>query len=302
MRLARVVPAVVLVATLSTMTAHAQSPKPGETTVAAALSGVTQFDTDIDNGGQFRWWGAIASGTLATQINSALAIGLRVQYDYQRWNFDAPAAFGGTAPWGTLDMPSIGVSATYSPTSDLRFTIAPAVEWTYESGASAGDALAYGAVLSATKVFSSDLVLGIGAGVFRQIDETKVFPFVILNWKINDRLRVANPFPAGPTGGAGLELVYAPDDNWEVAAGGTYRSYRFRLKDDGPTPGGIGENRFVPLFARVSRKLAPQTTIDLYALVSVGGRLSVVDANGNDRYRSDYSAAPGLGLSLVHRF
>ena len=153
-----------------------------------------------------------------------------------------------------------------------------------------------------TKVFSPTLVLGLGAGVFRQIDETKVFPFLIVNWKLSDSLRVANPFAAGPMGGAGLELVYAYDDNWEIAGGAAYRSYRFRLKDGGPTPGGVGENRFMPLFARISRKLTPQTTIGLYAFASLGGRLTVVDANGNDRYRSDYSVAPGLALSLAHRF
>ena len=50
-----------------------------------------------------------------------------------------------------------------------------------------------------TRIFSPDLVFGVGAGVFRQIDETKVFPFLVVNWKITDRLRLGNPLQAGYT-------------------------------------------------------------------------------------------------------
>ena len=291
-----------LATALSAVAAHAQTPKPGETTAAASVSGITQFNTDLDGGGEFHWGGGIASGSLARQLTPELAAGLRVQYDYQQWKFAEPTVFGGSAPWETLSLPSIGVSLSYAPASDLRFTFAPAVEWAYETGASASDALAYGAVLSAAKVFSPDLVLGLGAGVFRQIDETKVFPFLIVNWKLSDRLRLTNPFVAGPVGGAGLELLYTWDDNWEFAGGGTYRSYRFRLKDDGPTPGGIGEHRFVPLYARVARKLTPQTKVDFYVAMFLGGQLSVIDANGNDRYSTDYGASPAIGATLSHRF
>jgi hypothetical protein len=281
--------------------AHAQAPATGNVTASAALTGLAQFDTDLDGGGSFHWTGGIASASLAQQFTPELAAGLRLQYDYQQWSFDNPTAFGGVAPWESLNLPSVGVSVTYAPSADLRFTVAPAVEWAYESGASTGDALLYGAVASAAKVFSPDLVLGLGAGVFRQIDENKIFPFLVVNWKIDDRWRLTNPFPAGPVGGAGLELVYTMDQ-WQFAGGATYRSYKFRLKDDGPTPGGIGEHRFVPVYVRAGRQLAPRTTLDLYAALLVGGRLTVQDANGNDRFQSDYSTAPVVGLTLAHRF
>jgi len=157
-------------------------------------------------------------------------------------------------------------------------------------------------VVGATKVFSPKLILGLGAGVFRQIDETKVFPFVIVNWQIDDKWRLTNPLRAGPAGGAGLELAYALDANWELAGGGTYREYRFRLKDDGPVPGGIGENRGIPLFARLSRKLGQKGRVDLYAGAVVGGRLEVTSADGNTTISSDYRAAPLFGLTAAMDF
>ena len=78
--------------------------------------------------------------------------------------------------------------------------------------------------------------------------------------------------------------------------------YRFRLNDSGPAPSGVGENRFIPLFARISRKLGPQTRIDFYAGASVYGRLSVDDANGNGFAQDDYKTAPAIGITLAHRY
>jgi hypothetical protein len=42
--------------------------------------------------------------------------------------------------------------------------------------------------------------------VFSDIEETKVIPLVIVNWRLNDRWSLVNPLPAGPVGPAGLEL------------------------------------------------------------------------------------------------
>jgi hypothetical protein len=58
----------------------------------------------------------------------------------------------------------------------------------------------------------------------------------------------------------------------------------------------------VPLFLRAGRTLAPGTRLDFYAAAFLGGRLSVLDASGNERYATDYATAPAIGLTLSHRF
>jgi len=282
--------------------AAAQMATPGTTSASAAISGLAQLDTDLDNGGSFRWNGVAVSAKVARQFTGSLEIGASLRYDHQDWHFNAPSAFGGRAPWQQLQAPTIGLDVDYAVAPGLTVGFTPSVGWSYESGAQTGDAVNWGAIFSATRFFSKDLVLGVGAGVFRQIEETRVFPFLIVNWQINDRLRLTNPFAAGPVGGAGLELAYALSDRWELAAGGSYRSYRFRLKDDGPNANGIGENRFFPIFARMSWKLAPGTKLDLYAAALVGGNLTLMDRSGNDIAKDDYKAAPAVGLTLAHRF
>ena len=134
----------------------------------------------------------------------------------------------------------------------------PSIEWAYEQGASTGDAENYGGFVGISKTFSPDLTLGIGAGVFREIGDTEVFPLVIVDWKFAPGWRLGNPLPVGPSGGAGLEVAYAWNDRWEIGLAGAFREYRFRLDRDGPFPNGIGEHREIPLVLRATWRVRPR--------------------------------------------
>jgi hypothetical protein len=291
-----------LAAALLPTAAFARTPQPGEVSASASLSGLHQFDTDLDAGGEFSWTAGIASGSITRQFTPDFAAGLALRYDFEDWNFSRPVAFGADAAWGHLNAPNIVADFRYAVGSDLVLGVAPLFGWAFETGAKTSDALTYGAILAATRVFSPTLMLGVGAGVVREIDDTKVFPFLIVNWRIDDRWRLGNPFPAGPAGGAGLELTYAPDERWEFAAGGAKRSTRYRLDGAGIAPGGVGENRYFPLFARVARTFGAQTKVDLYAGIALRGRLTVNDADDIRVARDDYSTAPMIGLTMAHRF
>ena len=298
----RVIAAVAAIVAWLPGAALAQGARPNAVTSSASITGLASFDTDLDSGGgSFRWSGAIAGGTIARQVNPEWSVGLNVGYQYERWSFSSPTAFGSEAPWGTINRPSVGVNVRYQAAQDIGLFVSPQFEWDYETGASESSHN-LGAVLGATKVYSRDLIVGVGAGVFRQIDETRVFPFLIVNWKIDDRWTLGNPFRAGPAGGAGLELTYAIDDNWDLAGGGTYRDYRFRLKDTGPNANGIGQNQGIPLFARLTRKLGPKGRLDLYAGATVAGTLKLRDPDGNTLVASDYDAAPFVALTLAGEF
>ena len=268
----------------------------------ASLTGYTQFNTNLDSGGRFNWAGGNAQVTLTRQFTPALSAGLVARYEYQSWNFNTPTAFGNVAPWKNLNAPSIGVDFTYAWASDLFVDVEPIVAWTYESGANTGDALTYGAVASIAKAYSPDVLLGIGISAFRRVDKTQVLPFFIVNWKINDQWRLQNPFEAGPAGGAGVEFVYSPDERWEFAQGITYRSYRFRLATDAATPSGIGENSFIPLFMRITRKLSKDARLDFYGAIVTGGKITVDTETGGGLYNNKYNIGPALGVSLVASF
>jgi hypothetical protein len=280
----------------------AQGLPPGTNVTSASLSGVAQFDTDFDRGGSFHWAGGRAAASMLHQFTPQFAAGASASYEYQDWNFSDPVAFAGTAPWKNINRPRLAATLLYAPGDGWSIGFIPSVGWSYENGAATGDAVEYGAVVTAAKTFYPGLTLGLGAAVFRQIYETKVFPFPVIQWQIDDRWKLTNPFEGGPAGGAGLELTYGINDQWDVGAGGSYRSYVFRLSQDGPVGNGIGQNNFVPLFFRASYHFGKQTQVDLYAAALTGGKLTVKNASGNDLSNDSYKTAPALGLSLQTRF
>jgi hypothetical protein len=96
--------------------------------------------------------------------------------------------------------------------------------------------------------------------------------------------------------------VYSPADNWELAIGGSYRFYRFRLDDKSAVPNGIGDNKFVVAFLRVQRKLGKNFAIDLAGGALFAGKLSIEDSTGDKLGSDNYDPSPFLALTLAGKF
>jgi hypothetical protein len=282
--------------------AFAQGQPPGTVTVSGAATGLYQFDGGLARGGDVRWSDLSASGSVTRQFVPAFAAGLALRYDVQDWRFDAGEGPEGRGPWGRLQRPGVGLNLSLALSRTLLVGVSPSLDWAYDSAADPGDALIYGAVVSAAKVFSPRLVLGAGVNLSRQFYSLKTSPFVIVNWRITDRLRVANAPAAGPEGGAGVELRYTLTPDWEIAGGGVYRSDRYRLDDLGSTAGRVGETSSIPLLARLSRKLGAKSRVDLYAGALVNGRLGLKDSDGGEIATEDYRTAPAVAATLTGRF
>jgi hypothetical protein len=282
--------------------ALAQGSPPGTVTVSSAVSGIHQFAGELEQGGDVQWSSALLSGSVTRQFVPAFAAGLGLRCDFQDWRFGSPSAFNGKAPWQRLQRPGASLNLSLALSHTLVVGASPLVEWAYDSRANTADALIYGAVLSAAKVFSPRFTLGAGASISRQFYSVKSTPFIIVNWKITDRLRLANAVPAGPLGGAGVELRYAPTTDWELAGGGVWRSDRWRLESDGPAAGRVGETSFIPLLARLSRKLGPKTRLDLYAGALTNSRLTVKDSDGHEIAHDDYGVVPTFTATLSGKF
>jgi hypothetical protein len=269
---------------------------------SASVAGIARLQADIDGGGDFSVNGVAAKGTLGRAFGSRFSAGLTLGYGYEDWRFGTPGTLGAAAPWGAIHEPSVGASMRYRYSDTLALLVSPQVEWNYESGASTSDAVSYGAVVGALYTHSKTLTVGLGAAAFRQIDDTKVFPFVIVNWQINDKLLLSNPLDAGPTGGPGLELTYEINDAWDVGVGAAFREARFRLRRDGPVADGIGRDRGVPIFAHAAFSPSQALTVDFYAGAIVDGNLRVLNENGSTVSSSDYKPQPVLGIRASYAF
>ena len=215
----------------------------------------------------------------------------------------SPTAFGNVAPWKNLNAPSVGVNFTYAWAPDLFVNVEPTVAWTYESGANTGDALdlwrrrvGREGVSRPISCWASASAPSAASTRRRRCRSSSSTGRSATSGASTIRSQ------AGPAGGAGLEVVYSPDDRWEIRRGLTYRSYRFRLATDNATPSGIGENSFIPLFLRVTRKLTKDARLDFYGAIVTGGKLKVDTESGGGLYSDNYKIGPALGATLVVNF
>ena len=147
----------------------------GSTSVSVGATGLNQFNTNIVDGGSFNWQDASVNINATRQFTSDWSAGVSARYNYQNWSWNEFQSLGGVAPLTTIDTTALGLNFAYAPAADWRIGFSPTIEWSGASGTGTGGTATYGAVISAARTWSKDLTLGIGAGVFRQIDETKVF-------------------------------------------------------------------------------------------------------------------------------
>jgi hypothetical protein len=278
--------------------AHAQPAAPQP---FVSITGVYDGPADLDDGGDVRAARASVRAGAVRAFGPDLRAGLAVSYDYHDYRFGSPAAFGGREPWGTVQRYGIGAPLTFALRDGWALGVTPSIDVFRENGARDDDAVVWGGVVAVTRRFEGGNLLGIGLGAFDGLEESNVFPVVVVDWRLGERWRIANPLASGPTGAGGLELVYRFDNGWDVGVGAAYRKLRFRLSEGGPVPSGVGEERGIPLFAKASRDFG-RATLHAYAGMIVDGRLRVEDRDGNLLQQSDYDPAPMLGLTLVSRF
>lgn len=261
-----------------------------------------QSDSALSSGGNAGYAGLLVSLRRSWSLDGVSTLGLGLNYGHADWSFDHPRSFGGVAPWNQIDWLGVSVPYAYKADHGWALGLTPTVEYSGETGARFADALEYGVLVSGVKTMNSNLTLGIGVGVYQRIKEIKAFPVLIVNWRITDRWRLSNPLPAGPSGPAGLELSYTFGSGWEAGIGGAYRSRRFRLDSSGMVPGGLGEHSYLPILARVGRRLPYGLNLSLYAGATFNSQLRVEDQDGVRRYREDLDPSLLIGLSLGGRF
>ncbi len=276
--------------------------QPDMAPVVISVTPLRQFDAHLSGGGTVGVTRYLLDITAHKPLSETLGVGLNLVYEFADYNFSTPVTFSGVKPWGQVHHLELGGSVGYDVTPVWSVYVAPTVEFLREEGAGWDTAVAYGGDIYATRDFSPTLTLGLGAEVFEELGKITPLPLLIVNWKINDRLLLANSSQTGPMGQLGVELAYTLGDGWEAAAGGAYKSSRFRLSNSGLYNGGVAEEFSYPAWGRISRKAGRNTNFDLYAGAMLAGELHIDDSAGN-RIKSDrYDPAPFLALAFSARF
>ena len=235
-------------------------------------------------------------------LDGGSSIGGGLSYTMLGYRFEGVPALGGFNPWEDIDQLQLSLQYRYAIDRKSSLFLMPSVTSSGESGASFSDSIEFGAIFGYTKTFSRELTLGIGGGAFYGLEDTSGFPVIFVYWQMADNWRLSNPFRPGPSGPAGLEIVYTGLTGWEIGFGGGYRVSRFALNDVGPAPNGFGQNEGAAMFVRASREFQSGGNLDLYVGTVVGGELELEDSGGRLLARTDYDPAVLFALAFTQRW
>ena len=196
-------------------------------------------------------------------INKEWMIGANIGYDnldYGFKNVDTGLLNDQVTPWSSINKYSAGLSLIYRPNKNWMFLLAPKLQYAYANTASSSDAQSYGIVGSGMYRFESGNMLGFGVAYLNDISEVKTVPYLAIRWKITDKLTLSNPFQAGFSGPAGLELAYTLNDKWDFGLGTSRRTERFLISDAEQT---IEVEEWVS-FLRAGWNISNKATINAY--------------------------------------
>jgi len=259
-------------------------------------------DANLDAGGDMSIGGVILRLGTLHDFGGGTRAGFTVNYDYFDYSFDRPVAFSGVAPWDKVQRYGFSTPVSFAGGDGWVFGVTPSFDWFRENGAASSEALVWGATMSAVKIYSNGNQLGLGVAAFDGMEETRVFPFPIVNWRFGNNWRLINPLAAGPTGAAGLELDYEFDSGWSLGIGAAWRKTRFRLSESGPVANGVGQISGAPIFLRAKVDFGPATTMNFYGGVIAAGNIRVEGPSGNLVREDDFDLAPLVGFNFVSRF
>ncbi|MGL5358539.1 MAG: DUF6268 family outer membrane beta-barrel protein [Shewanella sp.] len=234
-------------------------------------------------------------------LNRQWSVGLSLGYDsldYAWHNVNGMGAnavsalFGSNGErWEQIERYRGSVSLNYRLDQHWRIMIAPQLQYAYADTASSSNAQSYGVVASAMYAFESGNMLGLGVAYLNDIDEVRTVPYLAMRWQINERLSLANPFKAGFSGPAGLELSYQLHPHWNIGLGNAKRTERFLIKDEDIA---VELNEWVT-YLRGGWQATASLAVNLYAGYYFNGELEVTRQPGVDM---DNQGAAALDLEF----
>jgi hypothetical protein len=254
--------------------------------------------THVSGGGNLTVTTVMAELKAAAQVSEKTNLGLGLSYEFNDYNFTPLTGFAVSDPWNKIHLVGISGRVRYAINPTWSLFVAPSGQYSGEEGAQFGRSLLYGGSAGAAYTPNPRFTIGFAVGAFYRLEDSAVFPAIIINWKITDKFQLRNPYPISAAGPAGLELAYTMGSAWELSLGGGYRSRRFRLSDSGPVPGGVGQTNALIGYLNLSRQLGKNVSMSVYGGAAFAGSIRVEDRTGERIDSTSYNTAPILGLIL----
>jgi hypothetical protein len=258
-------------------------------------------DADIDRGGgDFNETRFSVSGSRTFTLNDRLQLEPIVAYRFSAYDFSRPD------PWDDIHTFRATLLARYAFDQTWSIFGGPSIGLSGESDADAEDAITFGGALGVSYRVRENLSIGAGFTASTEIeDDARIRPLVIVNWQINNAWSAESGYlDVAGAAGPGGEVRYRINESWSVAGGVLYHEKRFRLSDDarGRLREGVGEDSSFPIYGKVTWQVCANAALELVGGVSTSGELLIEDRNGHKITKTDYDAAPLMGVRAVLSF
>lgn len=209
-------------------------------------------------------------------LNRQWSLGFDLSYaalDYDWQHMKQPMFDGAVNPWSDLTRYSAGLSVMYRHDKHWMFMMAPKLQYAYADvdNISSSDAMSYGVVATGMYRFDNGNMLGFGVAYLNDISEVRTVPYLAVRWQISDNLRLGNPFSAGFSGPAGLELTYQVSPSFDIGLGTSKRTQRFLIQDEDVT---VEVDELVS-FLRAGWSINPSINLNAYAGYYFNGEMEL---------------------------
>ncbi|MCA8880492.1 MAG: hypothetical protein KDA73_11160 [Rhodobacteraceae bacterium] len=253
----------------------------------------------LEGGGKVAAARGYAGAGVSVPLGGGVSVGFEAGGGFTDYRFSDGAA----APWGDIRDVRVTLPVRFGLGDRGTAILAPSLRWTAETDADLADGRSAGLFAAAFWKLSDSLTLGPGIGVFSEPwDDTDVFAFLAIDWKITARWRLSTGQGVGATQGPGLSLSYAVTEALAIGIAGRIEDSTFRLDDRGPAPGGYGEARSLPVVATLDWSPHPGLAASAFLGVDTGGTLTLRDGDGHRVDERDVDPAPVLGAQIRVRF
>ena len=219
-------------------------------------------------------------------------------------DYDFKDAGGATVdgPWDEIDDLRLSLPMRFGLGRDKSLFAIPTVRYNGESDAGSSDSRTWGLLGGVAWRLGEDLTIGPGVGAFSRLEgSTRWFPILLIDWNISERWSLSTGRGLAASQGPGLSLGYRLSEQWRLGLAGRYEEVQFRLGSDGTTPGGVGEDRALPLVLTAGWEPNDSVRLGLFAGLEFGGELTLYDAAGRIVESRDYDTVPVFGATFEFR-
>ena len=261
--------------------------------ITAVVGGSRQFNTSIDNGGNFSVNRYRAAVGVPIRLNDQFVIAGGVTYQMDSYDFG-----GGFNGWGYINTLTVSAMVHYRHDEHWAFYGGPIVR-TAAEGTDWSNATEGGGALAANYIFNDKLRIGGGLVVIGQIeDDAQVMPILTANWKFADDWQLKVGFADLATAGYGARVTwdFAPKFEWSFDA--QSRKSRFRTQNSSFTSGGVGEESAITLTTGITWSPCKCISATGFVGVAAAGHVQSETSNGIQLRNDTYDAAPVLGARV----